>query len=774
MSRRKERAQLQRIRAVALATLRETASEGRFNQDWLLARVAYYTGEYDTAAKLFGKALDKRYFDVGSAMALASSGDELNAEAAFRAQGFWIEGGSVEGHRLAAYAYLPHYALNVEEVFTRFAELDPDQTARLNNAARSTTKDKRLRMLARLANAQGRDAIAYKQVKAGYRDALAADIALRMGDLDTARNVFAAYRKSSGSSWFQPSGNATKATGFAGSAAVAHADEEFTRGIGWANKALELDKDKDSITHRQALLVKWACQLELGLEASKTLSQLRRAAPLQNISCGHLSVEELEEDYELLDAKRLAANEGDEAWEEDHVEAIPYYERALGLGRSVRQKVKLKERQLTIAARLLYALCQSGQRDRAVALARACVRGTPEFLNAWEVLAWCTRDKDAFVAAGLGGEWDSGGTHGRKVTLAGFCKRPVERAIRQAPATRAEHAMRLVGHGLFDVALVMFEAMDLAADSANRFPAAWACWTPAAPVDAACPVGRRYTAKQKRAAKRAWALLEPLILARWDVFYQRQPFDPWVLAVQLLHVLGDWKRLLEVATQCVEAHWSRGWYRPANVGIAPYVADAMARTRDVKGAIEHLESYLATEPKDRRLLESLNALGEERSLRGAKHDASARARELAFVAWRHEVNGEYEISFDICREASQLELDAMTMSNAANLLARDGEFDRADRYWDVASIACADVFPRFRVGGFLGKRAWTEWLRGRPRNAIPLAAHSFELSPTAGAAHTLALAYRAIGDDERATAAIDKGLAIDSRHEPLRDLLTED
>lgn len=771
-----ERKELERIRAHALAGLRELAAEKDFNRDWLEARLGTYEGDYEAALAGFAKALDRRYFDIGSAMCLASLGREREAQEAFRKIGFWVEGGSVEGHRLAGHAFLGRYASNIEEVFTRFDALDPDQTARLHAAAKSATKSQRLRILARLAHAQGRTAVAYKQVKAGYHDALGAEIALAVGDVDTARAIFTGYRKSASSSWYTPSGNATKAMGFVGSAAVAHAEEEHTRAIGHAKKALKLVKDRTSPTHRAALLVQWASESELGLE-SRTHAALRRAAPLIDVRFAHLSLDELETELDVVDWKRRAADEGDSLWDEDRAAAADCYERALGLGRKVRKSIRLGERLDRIAARLLYARCEQGELARAEAIARACIAGSPSFLNAYDVVAWCAESEELFAIAGIGGEWDSSEAHGARVTLRAWRRRPIERALRQHPATVSGHARDLVTHGLFDVALAMYDAANLARNAEDRFLAAWACWTPVAPVDGECPVGRRYTKAQVREAERAWAFLEPLIVARWNEFYQHQPFDPWVLAVQLLHATGSWSRLLEVGRQCSEEHWSSSWYRPANAGIAPYMADALMHEGNTDTAMQVLDAYLSEEPCDRRLLESADAIARRArkprpSLDDAVWEPQSRARELSFSAWRLEVAGEHERAFEVYREASMLDLDPMALSNAANLLSRAGEFDRAEAYWDTAMVMCGEVHPRFRVAGFLAKRAWHEWLRERPADAIPLATHALELHPTAGTAHTLALVYRAIGDEARASAAIAKGLAIDSRHAELRALLS--
>ena len=783
-----ERAQLDRIEVVALGRLRDLAAEKDFNRDWLEARLAYYSGDYEAALAGFTRAVDARYVDAGRAMALASLGREDEAIEAFRAAGLWIEGGSLEGHRLAGYAFLPRYKLDVDAVFppsdlswvrcTALSELDGDALERYRAAAQSASKPQRLRMLAALEQAQGRTALAYKQVKAGLADALGAEIALAAGDLDTARAIYEAYRKSASSSWYTPAGNATKAAGFAGSAAVAHAEGEYTRAIGWAKKALELETDRKASTHRAALLVLWVAETELGLE-SKTHAALRRAAPLQDIVFGHLALSELETELDVVDKKRIAADEGDALWDEDRAAAASAYERALGLGRKVRKSIRLGERRDGIAARLLYALCERGDLTRVEAIARACIAGSPELLNAWETLAWCTDDESMFRVAGLGGEWDTSAAHPRRVTYRDWKKRPIERALRQQPITRSKHAGDLLMYGVFDLALTMYESMGLAKASPDRYLAAWACWTPVAPVDGEHPVGRRYTAAQKREAARAWTLLEPLIRARWDVFYQRQPFDPWVLAVHLLHAVGDWPRLLEVADRCTGEHWSSRWYRPANVGIAPWIADALAHEKGIDEGLRHLHGHLTEEPKDRRLLESLDALcaraGMSRPterLADANWEPASRARELSFRAWRLEIAGELEDAFAVYREAAELDLDPMALSNVANLVSREGDFERADAYWHIAFIGCGDVHPRFRIGGFLAKRAWQERLRDRPADAIPLAAHAFALHPTAGGAHTLAEAYFAIGDDVRARDAIRRGLAIDSRHAELRQLLS--
>lgn len=772
---RKERAQLKRIEAGALDELRKDAADTDFNRAWLESRVALYTGEHEAALRGFTNAKDRRYLDAGSAMALAAMGRDEEAEEAFRKRGLWVEGGSVEGHRLAGHAFLPRYAIQYDELWTE-PPTDPEAIARYRNAARTASKPQRLRMIAALEHALGRTALAYKQVKAGLADSLGAEIALAVGDLHTARAIFESYRKSSGSSWWQPSGDATKATGFLGSAAVAHAEQEYTRVIGWAKKALELAKDRRSTVHRQALLVLWAAEVELGLE-SKTHARLRRAAPLQHVAFGHLALDELEAELDVVDTKRVAADEGDALWDEDRAAAAQRYEKALGLGRKVRAKIALGERRDLIAARLLYSLCERDEIERAESIARACIAGSPDFLNAWDTVAWCTESRDAFDDAGLAGEWDTSEPHSQRVSLRAWKKRPVELALRQRPASRSKHAGNLGAYGAFDVALRMYESMDLAKDSPDRFLAAWACWTPVAPVDCEGPVGRRYTPEQKREAARAWSLLEPLIVARWNVFYQRQPFDPWVLAVHLLHAMGSWARLIEVAHECSEEQWSGSWYRPANAGIAPWYADALAHHEGTDAALKLLEQYLNEEPHDRRLLESFDAIAQRDDARAkprltkkATWDPESRARELSFRAWRLETEGELDEAFAVYRESAELDLEPMALSNVANLVSRSGDHARAEAYWHAAFIRCAEVHPRFRVSGFLAKLAWHSWLRERPADAIPLGVHAFELLPTAGIAHTIAIAYRALGDDARADEWIRKGLAVDSRNADLRAL----
>ncbi|MEM9071714.1 MAG: hypothetical protein AAGE52_24610 [Myxococcota bacterium] len=758
---RSERADLNAIHAAYLESLR---AEARSTNDastraWLTARIALCEGRAQDALEAFDAARSPHQPGLGRACALARLGRSQEAQQLFEAIGFWCDGGNLEGHVLSAHAFLGRFPPTFEELLPALQRPpSSDHARRVSAAARTAPKATRLALRAALAEAQGRVSVAYKQAKLGLRDRCAAEACLAVQDFDLALDIYTPFRKGSGSSWFRPQGDLTKAFGYVGSAAALVGKGEYTRALGYVDKALALDKKSPG----QALLVGYAAALALGLSdrATRYRARLRRVAPLVDLTLGGLRLSELDDEYGRADARLEAAAAGDEAWEDNPADAIEPYERALALGRRVRAKIAFGGRREAIAARLLWAHCTGGTHTRALAIANACIAANPDFANGFAAAAWAAyrlKDRQAaaiyFRDAGLRARWDDAGIHGGRQTVAAWARRAAEEVLSPDPQSRLAHAGALVEHGHRGAALEIYEAYPLASNQAERFYAAYVRWVPFVDVTGSSAVGRRYGKRATAAAGHAWEVLEPLLKARWDLSYLRQPFDPWILAIELLHVLGDWKRLIQVAKRAA-SEWSEH-YPQVHVGVAGFVADALLRTKGADAAGAHLEGLLKTWPRNRILLESLDAVCRRArrprpNLEHAVADSTAEGRRLALCAWRAEASAHRDDrakALALYRASSLAAYDAMGLSNAANLLQTS---KRAGDYWRVALLGCADVGPRRRLAGFLGKLAWRRWLRNEPRAAIPIATVGFEIHATRGLADTLERCFAAVGDHERA------------------------
>ena len=760
LTRERQRLDALRIHAARLYPHGRSASENPFhllfNASGELARRAFARARGD----FYGH---ERFQSVqpfaGRAIATAWAGRASEASERFGELGLLFVGGSIEGHALALHALLGEHD-RLESVPPWPAEgepLDADLRARLaarNELLRPSARAAADLRLALLAGLPVRKRLYQHD---DVDPALAAEAALRAGDLLHARERFSKMTGWKASWWtaFQGVGD-PRCLGELGLARVFRKQGILARAIKHCDAALALDPKQPA-----ALLLGMDVAHRLGFRerALGYRSRLRRHHPYDDVAIDDLTRHEVEAALGLVDARRLAAEAGLAAIATgDFSTAIRALDRALGRSPS------LEGRRRELASARLYALAQAGDLERLASLAEHALARDPCFINAREALAFALgklgdreTGKRHYAATGLGDLFRID----ERCTYAKWLRLPVARALSPRPASAEDRIASLIANGATRAALVVADTIEpVPHDAPIRASVAEAIWRQFADR----PRQRR------RAAARAWDWLAPLLTGRRSG--EPPTLDASLLGVELLATLERWEDVLAVPIDPQARDYPLLTNR-AYARIAPFRFEAMLaldRPQDVLAEAEHIFEHAEAERTNlaiaRAVARARAALGQRADdLQSARAHPEDEAMALLTVGWAQDQRGEIEDAIESYLRAAEthIEYAGLALGNAGNLCTRRGDFARAEPFLRAALFCVSRFPPESRAFVLAQAGAWFR-KQARHTDALPCAALAYELAPTAQRAALVAEDYAALGDRDRALRYLEHAERLEPRH----------